>query len=64
MVFYREGLTSVAYRVHLDARKLALTYSPCIVMLSLGKTMLEKLVASYPRRIDLWSCYADQLVRK
>ncbi len=25
--------------------------------------MFEKLVANYPRRTDLWSCYADQLVR-
>jgi len=28
-----------------------------------GKTMYEKLVASYPKRIDIWSSYADQLIR-
>ena len=29
----------------------------------IGKTMYEKLVVSHPKRIDLWSSYADQLVR-
>jgi len=28
-----------------------------------GKNMYEKLVASYPRRIDIWSSYTDQLTR-
>eukprot|EP00088_Acartia_fossae_P015650 TRINITY_DN1860_c0_g1_i2.p1 TRINITY_DN1860_c0_g1~~TRINITY_DN1860_c0_g1_i2.p1 ORF type:complete len:1447 (+),score=367.26 TRINITY_DN1860_c0_g1_i2:45-4343(+) len=28
-----------------------------------GKTMYEKLVSSYPRRVDIWSSYADQLTR-
>ena len=29
----------------------------------IGKTMYEKLVVNHPKRIDLWSSYADQLVR-
>merc|ERR1712098_736986 len=28
-----------------------------------GKTMYEKLVTTHPKRIDLWSSYADQLTR-
>ncbi|XP_023328574.1 protein RRP5 homolog isoform X2 [Eurytemora carolleeae] len=28
-----------------------------------GKTMYEKLVTSHPKRVDLWTSYADQLTR-
>ena len=28
-----------------------------------GKTMFETILANYPKRTDLWSVYADQLVK-
>ena len=29
-----------------------------------GRTMFESLLSSYPKRVDLWSVYADMLLKK